>query len=92
MTGVPKYPAISVSECEWCNQYSIPPLYPSRLRSPSSDESIPFVPPGYYPVRPNPGGLKFYMYDYTYHTRNGGVPLQWRGRGWDTYTHYGVYP
>lgn len=48
------------------------------------------VPPGYQPKRPNPGGLKFSVYDYPYHTADGQV-LNHPGMGWYRYEHTGQY-
>nr|QBK86615.1 MAG: hypothetical protein LCMAC102_04110 [Marseillevirus LCMAC102] len=45
---------------------------------------------GYQPKRPNPGGLKFYMYDYPFQTQ-GGKPLSHPGKGWYEYENTGEY-
>ena len=45
---------------------------------------------GYQPKRPNPGGLKFYMYDYPYQTQ-GGEPITHPGKGWYKYERTGQY-
>lgn len=47
-------------------------------------------PIGYQPKRPNPGGLKFSMYDYPFHTQNG-KPLSHPGIGWYNYQRTGGY-
>ena len=45
---------------------------------------------GYQPKRYNPGSLKFYMYDYPFHTTFG-VPYRNVGRGWNKYEATGQY-
>lgn len=46
---------------------------------------------GYQPKRQNPGGLKFYQYDYTVQTEYG-HPLNHPGRGWQYYERTGRFP
>lgn len=48
------------------------------------------TPTGYAPKRPNPGGLKFYQYDYTVQTQGGQV-LSHPGVGWYHYDRTGQY-
>lgn len=45
---------------------------------------------GYQPMRHNPGGLKFYVYNYNYQTQ-GGKPLSHPGMGWYRYEKTGEY-
>ena len=78
-----------------CQPYVCPIKYPNAKtcfnplgKTNSGDSDC--VPFGYQPKRPNPGGLKFYMYDYPYHTA-GGVPLSHPGKGWYAYETTGVY-
>ncbi len=82
-----------------CNKYSIPVKYPTAPGKPcgciqppnahpaNSEYCRPF---GYQPKRNNPGGLKFYMYDYNYQTQYG-IPLTHPGRGWQSYEQTGTY-
>jgi len=79
-----------------CQPYKCPVAYPSKetCYSPEkdiSDNNPRCIPFGYAPKRHNPGGLKFYMYDYTVQT-TGDRPLTHPGKGWYTYERTGVYP
>lgn len=63
-----------------------PQIYPAQGLSLDGD-CRPF---GYQPKRHNPGSLKFYMYDYPFHTTEG-VPLRNVGKGWYRYETTGKY-
>lgn len=83
---------MSSSGLNWCDQFSIQPKYPSRLRYASHPPEVgEFVQPGYQVKRPNPGGKVFYWYYYPYHTQNL-EPLRGHGYGWDTYHYTGRIP
>ena len=74
----------------WCNRGVCKADYPPlNCVAPEVDhfECRPF---GYQPKRRNPGSLKFYMYDYPFHTSEG-VPLKGYGRGWNRYETTGKY-
>ncbi len=51
------------------------------------DECRPF---NYQARRPNPGGLKFYVYNYPLQTAYG-LPLRNVGKGWDRYAATGKF-
>ena len=76
-----------------CQPYSCKTVYPSSDcgRGDAPSDSPDCVPVGYQPKRHNPGGLKFYMYDYPYHTAGGQV-LTHPGKGWYAYEKTGIYP
>jgi len=77
-----------------CQPYKCPINYPSKncynpygKVNSDSEGCRPF---GYQPKRPNPGGLKFYMYDYPFQTQ-GGIPITHPGKGWYGYENTGQY-
>jgi hypothetical protein len=77
---------------KWCSTYSLPVNYPSRLRFTKDELSASErIPPGYQPVQHNPGGLKFYMYDYPPFFTRDGQPMQWNGLGWKIYEKTGKF-
>jgi len=61
--------------------------YTQQMDTRPESDCVPF---GYQPKRPNPGGLKFYMYDYPFHTA-GGTVLTHPGKGWYRYENTGQY-
>lgn len=77
-----------------CQPYSCKINYPNsdcfnpygKVNSQDS-ECRPF---GYQPKRHNPGGLKFYVYDYPFQTQHG-KPLSHPGMGWYRYEKTGKY-
>lgn len=72
-----------------CNDtYSIPPNYPPRNKK--LCQGVPCVPPGYQQKRRNPGGLKFYLYDYPLQT-NYGQQIGLGGELWRIYNKTGEY-
>ncbi len=73
-----------------CQPYVCPNNYKKKCNNGIHNQDGNCISFGYQPKRENPGGLKFYMYDYPFQTQ-GGVPLTHPGKGWYKYEESGVY-
>ncbi len=77
-----------------CQPWTCPVNYPPKNCVAPQIDSNPFnecTAVGYTPKQPNPGGLKFYIYDYPYPRPNGELPKH-TSRGWNVYNTTGRFP
>jgi len=83
-----KYPYPNMETCTHNSlEDSLPSLFDEETGGTILGNCRPF---GYQPKRPNPGGLKFYQYDYIFQKQDG-KPLQHPGRGWVKYKNTGKF-